>query len=881
MLRRLSARLRLLWYWNRKESELDEEIEFHLAQEAAEQVASGLTAEQARMAAKKDFGSPPLIKDQVRDAWTWPWLQDASREVRYAVRTLIRNTLFSASVVMTLMLALGVACVVIAAAARAEQSPAVPYADRLFCFYPFLIKDSRFSLFSYPAYVQMRDLGDDTVSLAAVGTHLELTLHLPEQAIRTSVAVVSGNYFAVLRAQPVLGRLLTPNDDVTGAPPAVVLTERAWERWFRHDPGIVGHTIRLGAFPYTVVGVASNPLEGPEYAPDLWAPMSVTAQLAPGTGDDVLKGPTASWLTFVGRLAPDSHRQQIDALLPLATERLRAEDAASTPADEWRIEARPVNRLSVGPETHESTARLLLVLTLLAVGFLLATCSNITLLMLTQGTRRAHELAVRAALGATTARMVRLFAWETLILVALGSAMAVVALPWIARLTAMPQLAGLVLTPSMDRYTVIVLCVISVSVAAVIVAGMAIGLEVRAKWRGVGVGHGLRVTRPTRLREALVVTQVALACLLLVAAGLLAQSARAVARIPPGFVPEVLVTQVYIPDEYTAEDAITLQGRLRAALLGQASVSSVGLAWHAPLSEMALSVSVEAPGSVRPERTETPGNFVSPGYFETLGVPVLDGRAFLDGDDLAAAPVVIVNRSFAERWWPDGLAVGREIVLPRSGGIRRVVGVVDDLRYRALTEPLQPLVYIPLTQRLVRWMYVHVRTARDDPMQALSTVRAVVADLDPRIGVGAARTLKDDVTRSLAEWQGPASLSGLLALVTLMLTVGGLYATLASSVSQRTKEMAIRRALGAQAAQVRRLVIGQGLLLAAVGLVLGLGATMAVMAYLESLLYGVTPRDLSTQIAVVGLVGLVAWLSCRVPAGRAAKADPMMALRAE
>ena len=390
---------------------------------------------------------------------------------------------------MTLMLALGVACVVIAAAARAEQSPAVPYADRLFCFYPFLIKDSRFSLFSYPAYVQMRDLGDDTVSLAAVGTHLELTLHLPEQAIRTSVAVVSGNYFAVLRAQPVLGRLLTPNDDVTGAPPAVVLTERAWERWFRHDPGIVGHTIRLGAFPYTVVGVASNPLEGPEYAPDLWAPMSVTAQLAPGTGDDVLKGPTASWLTFVGRLAPDSHRQQIDALLPLATERLRAEDAASTPADEWRIEARPVNRLSVGPETHESTARLLLVLTLLAVGFLLATCSNITLLMLTQGTRRAHELAVRAALGATTARMVRLFAWETLILVALGSAMAVVALPWIARLTAMPQLAGLVLTPSMDRYTVIVLCVISVSVAAVIVAGMAIGLEVRAKWRGVGVGH--------------------------------------------------------------------------------------------------------------------------------------------------------------------------------------------------------------------------------------------------------------------------------------------------------------------------------------------------------------------------------------------------------
>ncbi len=875
MLRQLYARLRALWNWRRKEAELDEEISFHLTEEASERIAARLTADQAQIVAKKDFGNPSVIKDQVRDAWIWPWLQDTSQDLRYAARTLIHNKLFTASVVMTLMLAFGLACVVIAAAARAERSPAVPAAKRLFCFYPFLIKDSRFSLFSYPAYQQLRDLSHDTISLAAVGTRLALTLHLPEQAIRTPVAVVSGNYFTVLGSQPTLGRLLTPRDDVAGAAPVVVLAEDAWEGFFRRDPGIVGQTIHIGSFAYTVVGVTSNPLAGPAYEPDFWVPMSFTAQFL---NTDFLNSPTAAWLTFLGRLRAESDPRQVEALLPLATDQLRGTKALP---DEWRIEARPVNRMSVGPETHEATARLLFVLTLLTAGFLLAACGNITLLMLTRGAERAHELAVRSALGATTARVVRLFAWETLMLVALGSAMAAVALPWIARLAAMPQLAGLVLTPSMDRYAVIALCVISVSVAAVIVAGTAFGLEVRAKWRGVGLGHGLRVTRPARLRQALVVAQVALACLLLVAAGLLAQSARAVATIPPGFVPDVLVAQVYLPDEYTPEDGIALHRRLRAALLGHASVSSVGLAWHAPLSEMYLSVSVEAPGSMHPERTETAGNFVSPGYFETLGVPVLDGRAFLESDDLAAAPVVIVNRSFAERWWPDGFAVGREIVLPRSGGIRRVVGVVDDLRYRTLTEPLQPLVYIPLTQRYQPWMFVHVRTARNDPMQAFSTVRTVVADLDPRIGVGAARTLEDDVTRSLAEWQGPASLSGLLAFVTLMLTVGGLYATLASSVSQRTKEMAIRRALGAQDRQVRRLVIGQGLLLTAVGLALGLGATAVVMAYLESFMYGVTTRDVSTRLAVIGLVGLVAWLSCRVPAGRAARADPMLALRAE
>ena len=307
---------------------------------------------------------------------------------RYAARMLARNRLFTTTVIMTLMLAISVACVIVSAAVRAERLPVVPEAEHLLCFYPFDIEDGRFTLFSYPEFVQLRDLSHDTMSLAAVGVDLELTVLLPERAIRAAVAVVSGNYFAVLGSPPTLGRPLTPSDDIAGATPVVMLAERAWEAFFERDPDIVGQMLRIGAFEYTVIGVASNPLTGPAYEPDLWVPLAQTVQLVPADGADVLKRPTASWLTFVGRLRPDTDLRQVESFLAVAMAQLSSEDGASMRRDEWRIDALPVNRVSLGPETHETTTRLLFVLTLLTVGFLLAACSNTTLLMVTRGAER-------------------------------------------------------------------------------------------------------------------------------------------------------------------------------------------------------------------------------------------------------------------------------------------------------------------------------------------------------------------------------------------------------------------------------------------------------------------------------------------------------------
>ena len=662
----------------------------------------------------------------------------------------------------------------------------------------------------------------------------------------------------------------------------MVLTEDAWEAFYGGDPDIVGQTLRIGSVAFTVVGVASNALAGPAYDPDLWVAFSQTAQLVAPDGVDVLKSATYRAHTTVGRLRPPREARQLEALLEVATEQLRREDAGGPSDGAWRIDAQPVNRVSLGPTTHDTRTRLLAVLAGLTAGFLVAACSNITLLMVTRVTDRSQELAVRSALGATTATLVRLFAWEVVLLVALGSGVAIAALPWIGRLAAMPQLARLVPTTGIDRYAVATAVVIAVGVAVMLVVGTAVGLDVRSRWHGVGVSHGARVTRRARLRQVLVVAQVALSCVLLMAAGLLAQSVRAVAGRPTGFVPDVLVARLIMPsDRYLPRDGSALYERVRTNLLNQSAVSAAGLAWHAPLSETALSVSVSVPGAATEEPAEITGNFVSPGYFESIGVPVLDGRGFLLTDDVDAPLVVIVNRSFAERAWPDRQAVGRELILPRSGGRRRVIGVVDDVRFRTLTEPTRPLVYLPLTQRYQPWAFVHVRTRTDDPMRALAVVRSVVGDLDPQIGVAEPRTLEDDVQALLAEWRGPASLSGLLAIVTLLLTTGGVYATLASSVSQRTKEIAIRRALGAQDRHVRRLVIRQGFAVAAIGIVVGVGATVAVMRYVESLLYGVTSDDVTTQLVVVGVLAFVTFLSCSGPARRAARADPIMALRAE
>ena len=377
-------------------------------------------------------------------------------------------------------------------------------------------------------------------------------------------------------------------------------------------------------------------------------------------------------------------------------------------------------------------------------------------------------------------------------------------------------------------------------------------------------------------QAALVAMQVAVSGVLVVAAGLLLRSAHGVASTPPGFVPrDILVAQLHTAG-YAAAEGHVLYRRLLDELRTGGLVTSAALGWHTPLSVFQLSVAVETPGT----SMEVSGNVVSGDYFRTLGIAVLEGREFTSEDRAESAPVAVVNRTLAERLWPGRTAVGRVLAFPRSGGDRTVIGVVDDVRYGALAEPARPLAYLPLAQRFFPRVFIHAR-APANPGVMLQHVRRVLADLDPAAPLSDVSTLSERVEESLDRWRAPALLSGLLALVTLILAMAGLYGVLMLAVGQRTRELAIRVALGARETSVRRMVLGQGMRLVAAGALVGLAAAVPLMRLLASQLYGVAPHDAATL--GVSLVVLLAagGLACDLPARRAVRLDTAAALRNE
>ena len=381
----------------------------------------------------------------------------------------------------------------------------------------------------------------------------------------------------------------------------------------------------------------------------------------------------------------------------------------------------------------------------------------------------------------------------------------------------------------------------------------------------------------------LVAAQVAVSAVLVVSAGLLLRSAHGVASIPRGFVPEdVVVAQLHTaysraegPVSSDADGHVFYR-RLLDALRSGGSVTSAALAWHTPFSEFTLSVSVEIPGTP----LQVLGNAVSADYFRTLGVAVLEGREFTAADHADSPLVAIVNRTLAERLWPGRPAVGQVLTFPRSGGDRTVIGVVDDVRYYALAEQTRPLAYLPLAQRFFPEAFLHARSPADAGV-TLQHVRRVLADLDPGVPLSGAGTLRAKVDEALARWRAPALLAGLLALVTLVLTMGGLYAVLTMAVGQRTRELAIRVALGARAVSLRWMVLAEGLRLVAAGALVGLVVAVPLTRLLESQLYGIASHDAATLAA--GLIGLFAAgaLASDLPARRAARLDTAAALRSE
>ena len=795
-----------------------------------------------------------------------------SSDLRRALRSLARRRTFAAAVVLTLSLAFSLPAVVLSTLDRHFWRPlGLTEPDRLFTL-QILVEDGGFPPLSHPEYVRLRDVGEGAFSLAAFG-QLDFTLVAGGAPTRATLALVSSNFFTALGSQPVRGRLPAQSEDLPVGAAPLVLSHRTWTTHFGRETEVVGRSVRLGGQPFTVIGVARNPLPGPAHDPDLWAPLSALPRLVPDVADALL-GPTGRWFATVGRLRGSTSRDDAAALAALARDRLPEAVAAGRTGD-WRFVVRPVNHARLGADHHRVATGLLDRLLLLSAFFLVAACCNAGVLLLARGGALAHELAVRRALGASPLRLARPFAVELLLLVAGGGMLALAWLRWIGPVvTALPQLAPLGAPDAPVGSAALWTTGVAGSAWATVCLGMLLMLALRPP---APAGAPEPATTGRRGRQHVLLTvQVAVSCALVIAAGHLARSARNVASLPRGFGPQdVLIARVHPASDSPAEGR-TFHRRLLDELRADASVESAALGWHAPLSGGSLRVAVEVPGT----SLEVSGNVVSPDYFRTLGIAVLGGREFLDSDDAGAPQVALVNRALAERLWPGRSGIGQVLGFPRSGGDRAVVGVVDDTRYGSLTEPALPLAYLPLAQRYLPTTFIHVRSATGAPV-ALPHLRRVVTELDPRAALSDVRSLRARVDAALERWRGPALLAGLLAAATLALTMCGLYGVLSLSVRQRTRELAVRAALGADAGSVRRLVLAHGLRPVVVGAVFGLAGSVPLTDLIESELYGLAPYDSATLTAGLAAVFGAGALACYLPARRAAHVDAAAALRSE
>ena len=693
---------------------------------------------------------------------------------------------------------------------------------------------------------------------------------------------VSADFFATLGVRPALGRAFTAEDDRPGAAHVVIISERLWRARFNADPGLIGRTISLNDTGFTVVGVMPASFEFPKGA-DIWSPLSGSI------GGDALQNRNAVFLQAVGRLRPEATTAQAAAELNAIIGRVAAAHL-ETEAAGHRAVITPLAEYIFG------NARPALWLLLAATGLLLAVaCANVANLSLARATSRRREIAVRVALGAGRWRIVQQLFAESLLLASAGGVLGVLLAYWLIDVlvaiapTDIPRIEGVSINAGVLAFTagVALLTAFIFGLAPAVTAAQVNLTDALSESGGKMAGGG----QGSRLRGALVVAEVAVTLVLLAGAGLVLRSFVKLQRVDAGFdTSSVLTFQLRLHGQKyrDAKAARDFYRQLTERLEAQTGVVAAGAVLIRPL-EGTIGWDVPYATADQPQeeakRNRVP-NFevVTPHYFRSVGLPLKAGREFTEHDDEAAPKVAVISEAMARAAFPAGTeAVGQRIRLfnptDPDNSWHTVVGVVGDARYRDLREARWD-VYVPYRQFAFPVRYVTVRTA-GDPLAATEVVRREVAALDPNQTVTALKTTAQLFSENVARPRFNTLLLGLLAALAALLAAVGIYGVLSYAVAQRTREIGIRMALGAQSRDVLRLVVGQGLALVLTGIGIGTAAALLLTRLLASLLYGVSATDPLTFVAVPALLTLIALVACLIPARRATKVDPLVALRYE
>jgi putative ABC transport system permease protein len=806
------------------------------------------------------------------------------QDVRYAFRQVGRSPGFSLVVAVTVALGVGATTVILSLADALVLRP-LPVAEpgRLVGMVEVREQGARPYTFSYARIQEFREGAGDVVRIGAHGM-FGLAMQGPDEARVLMGGFVTGDYFELLGLAPAHGRFFAAAEETPGVPePVAVLSHRLWQREFGGAEDVIGRTLRLNSRSVTVIGVAPAGFHGLErgVATDVWLPIPTAAVLSPDS--DVDHPERWRWLVVVGRLAPGFEASAAEAVLGGIARSM--DEASQQPAGVTGVQ---VFRLTGLQPDMVTPAKLFFALLLAAAGLVLVIgCVNVAGMLMARGAARRREVGVRLALGAGRRRLVGQLLTETSVLFALGGLGGVLLAAWTARfLAVLPQrlpgeLSLLNLDIRIDWRIAAFGMVIALGTA--LLFGLAPALQAsRPEVLSALKEGGAATVRRSRLRDAFVAGQIAACVLLLASAGLLARSLQHGLDIDLGMDPRGVVMGGLnvTPHGYDADRGRIFFRELRDRLAAHPDVNAVTYAGHVPLTFSEIVYGVGIPGHEPPPGRQTfliDGNVVGPDYFRTLRIPV-EGRGFTAADEPESPRVAVVNRTMANRFWPDGDALGQHVTM--SGAQVEIVGIAADAKYNQLTEAAIPYIYVPFEQSYQGNMVVHVRTT-GSPAQAIGLIRREAARLDAGVPLLAPASLERAVRITLLPQRVAATVVGALGGLGLLLAVVGLYGILAYMVGQRMREFGVRMAVGARAVDLYRIVLRQagGLLLA--GVAAGLLLALAATRLLAPLLLDLHPTDPFTLGLVVLLLALATLPAVLAPARRASRVDPIITLKAE